>query len=251
MVTNGSLALKINDLSFRYKGQSSPCIVNLKLDVNEGERFGLLGPNGAGKSTLMQLCTGLLFPEQGEIGLFGRTLSRKNIQDRKLFGYVPQDFSFYPELSPIENLSFFGAWYGMKKKEISENASEILEILGLTEVQNKQVRKFSGGMKRRVNLAIGVIHKPKLLFLDEPTVGVDVQTRTAIISYLKHLNREGTTLFYTSHQLKEAEELCDRIALIDEGKILISGELQHVLSSHREFDLEGIFLHLTGKAFRD
>ncbi len=250
MAVNGPSALNVDDISFRYKGQSSPCIHNLCLEVGKGERFGLLGPNGAGKTTLMHLLTGLLIPENGAFQMMGHVQDKK-VRHRNIFGYVPQDFSFYPELSPIENLDFFGAWYGLKGKEISKRSTELLEILGLEEVRNTPVRKFSGGMKRRINLAIGVIHHPQILFLDEPTVGVDVQTRNAIISYLMKLNREGTTLFYTSHQLKEAEELCNRIALIDEGKIIVSGELQHLLAEHRDADLEEIFLKLTGKAFRD
>jgi ABC-2 type transport system ATP-binding protein len=127
----------------------------------------------------------------------------------------------------------------------------LLEVLGLTDVRNKQVQKFSGGMKRRVNLAIGVIHNPRILFLDEPTVGVDIQTRNAIISYLKELNKNGTTLIYTSHQLSEAEELCNKIALIEAGKIIAHNTLDNLLSEHKEDGLEGLYLNLTGKAYRD
>ena len=147
-------------------------------------------------------------------------LKTKNKNVNKLFGFVPQDLSFYEELTPLENLEFFGAWSDLNKQEIKKRSNELFEILDLTSVKNKQVRKFSGGMKRKVNLAIGVIHQPQLLFLDEPTVGVDVQTRHEIINYLKELNGSGTTLIYTSHQLNEAEELCNKIALIDEGKII-------------------------------
>jgi ABC-2 type transport system ATP-binding protein len=139
----------------------------------------------------------------------------------------------------------------MKKQEIKKKSDELFEILGVADVQNKQVQKFSGGMKRRVNLAIGVIHTPRILFLDEPTVGVDVHTRQAIISYLKDLNKNGTTLIYTSHQLSEAEELCDRIALIDNGKILAHDSLNQLLLDHHEEGLEGLFISLTGQTHRD
>jgi len=244
-------AVSVQNLGFKYPGQSAPSINNLNLDVAEGERFGLFGPNGAGKTTLMNCMTGLLNYQQGSIKLFGNEVKKNRKKINKFFGFVPQDFSFYQELSPIENLAFFGAWSGMNNQEIKNKSAEILEILGLTDVCNKQVQKFSGGMKRRVNLAIGVIHSPRILFLDEPTVGVDVHTRQAIISYLKDVNKKGTTLIYTSHQLSEAEELCDRIALMDGGKIIVHGSLNQLLSDHREAGLEGLFIHLTGTMYRD
>jgi ABC-2 type transport system ATP-binding protein len=151
----------------------------------------------------------------------------------------------------VENLAFFGAWAGMNKQEIKKKSEKILEVLGLSELQNKQVQKFSGGMKRRVNLAIGVIHSPRILFLDEPTVGVDVHSRKAIISYLKEINENGTTLIYTSHQLSEAEELCNKIAMIDDGKILAHDTLDKLLLNHKEKNLEGLFIKLTGKIYSD
>ena len=164
---------------------------------------------------------------------------------------MPQDFSFYPELSPRENLAFYGAWYGLNKKQIRIKTEELLEILGLTAVGDRVLKTFSGGMKRRVNLAIGVIHEPRVLFLDEPTVGVDVQSRHAIIHYLKKQNEAGTTLIYTSHQLEEAAELCNKIALIDDGKIIAHDSLEVLLTEHGHEGLEGLFLELTGKRFRD
>jgi ABC-2 type transport system ATP-binding protein len=169
----------------------------------------------------------------------------------RVFGFVPQDFSFYHELSPKENLEFFGAWAGLNSATIKERIDELLQVLGSNEVRNKQVQKFAGGMKRRVNLAISVIHHPEILFLDEPTVGVDVQTRFAIIEYLKKLNAAGTTLIYTSHQLHEAETLCRKIAMIDEGKIIVHDYLDKLLAKHQENGLEGLFLNLTGKSYRD
>ena len=244
-------AVTVTDLTFSYPGQSRPCFHELNLEVQAGERFGLFGPNGAGKTTLMNCMTGLLSFRQGSIHLFGLETGLRNKEVNKLFGFVPQDLSFYQELSPVENLAFFGAWSGMNRMQIRNKTTELMEVLGLTEVRNKPVKKFSGGMKRRVNLAIGVIHEPRLLFLDEPTVGVDVHTRHAIIQYLKELNAKGTTLIYTSHQLGEAEDLCDKIALLDEGKILVHAPMQQLLEGYREEGLEGLFLRLTGKKFRD
>ena len=181
------LAVNIQDLAFGYSGQATPIFSNFNLTIAEGERFGLFGPNGAGKTTLINLITGVLSFSDGSIKLLGYEIKKHNKSINKLFGFVPQDLSFYQELSPAENLEFFGAWSGLCTQEIKTRTKELLGILGLTEVRNTPVQKFSGGMKRRVNLAIGVIHNPKILFLDEPTVGVDVQTRVAIISYLKEL----------------------------------------------------------------
>jgi ABC-2 type transport system ATP-binding protein len=245
-----SAAMQIDNLSFHYPDQTG-LFTNFSLRVEAGQRFGLFGPNGAGKTTLMYLMTGLLTAGSGSIQLFGKEMRQPHRRVNALFGFVPQDFAFYQELSPVENLAFFGAWSGMRGPAIRKRTRELLQILGLSAVRHKPVQHFSGGMKRRVNLAIGVIHQPRLLFLDEPTVGVDVQTRHAIIGYLKQLNEDGTTLVYTSHQLVEAEELCDTIALIDEGRIIVHDGLNNLLSTHRQEGLEGLFLELTGKTYRD
>ncbi|MCW3119849.1 MAG: transporter ATP-binding protein [Chitinophagaceae bacterium] len=244
-------AVSIEDLSFGYKGQPRKNFTHLNLQIKKGDRFGIFGPNGAGKTTLINLMTGLLNYETGSVRLSGYEIKNHKKNVNRLFGFVPQDFSFYHELSPAENLGFFGAWAGLTKQQIQHKITELLEILGLQEVRNKPVHKFSGGMKRRVNLAISVMHEPEILFLDEPTVGVDVQTRHAIINYLKQLNDKGTTLIYTSHQLHEAEDLCENIALIDEGRIIANNSLSSLLNEHRQGGLEGLFLTLTGKEYRD
>ncbi|MHA4810367.1 ABC transporter ATP-binding protein [Flavitalea flava] len=245
------LAVDIEDLGFGYPGQTRLLLSHLDLKIAAGERFGLFGPNGAGKTTLMNLMTGLLPYREGSIRILGKEINKQNKAVNKSFGFIPQDFSFYEELSPVENLEFFGAWSGLDRKTVRKRTTELLEILGLTDVRDKPVQQFSGGMKRRLNLAIGVIHEPPVLFLDEPTVGVDVQTGYAIINYLKELNKGGTTLIYTSHQLSEAEGLCERIALINEGKIIAHDELRKLLSEHRQDGLEGLFLDLTGKDYRN
>ncbi len=245
------LAVEIQDLGFSYPGHSTPFISNFNLQIAEGERFGLFGPNGAGKTTLMNLMTGLLSFSVGSIKLLGNEIKKHDKSINKLFGFIPQDLSLYQELSPVENLEFFGAWSGLHKHEIKTRTKDLLGILGLAEVRDTPVQKFSGGMKRRVNLAIGVVCNPQILFLDEPTVGVDVQTRFAIIDYLKELNKNGTTLIYTSHQLSEAEGLCKKIALIDEGKIIAHDDLDTLLAQYRQDGLEGLFLKLTGKNYRN
>jgi ABC-2 type transport system ATP-binding protein len=251
MVADNELAVNIENLGFHYPGNDGVIFSGLNLKVRKGERFGLFGPNGAGKTTLLSLMTGLLSADSGKITVLGNDVRKKNNDVNKLIGFVPQDFSYYQELSPVENLEFFGAWSGLSKQQIKKRTEELLAILGLENVRNKQVDKFSGGMKRRVNLAIGVIHNPAILILDEPTVGVDVQTRHAIINYLMELNKNGTTLIYTSHQLNEAEGLCQEVALIDVGKIIADDSLTNLLKEHRQDSLEGLFLELTGKEYRN
>ena len=246
-----ALAVDIQNLGFRYPDNEEVSFANLNLRVKKGERFGLFGPNGAGKTTLMNLMTGVLQVDEGSIMLLGNKVGHQDKKVNKLFGFVPQDFSFYRELSPAENLEFFGAWAGLNQTQIKQRTDELLEILGLADVRDKAVEKFSGGMKRRVNLAIGVIHNPQVLFLDEPTVGVDVQTRHAIMNYLRTLNEQGTTLIYTSHQLNEAEDLCKHIAMIDNGQIITQGDIDDVLATHNQESLEQLFINLTGKAYRD
>ncbi|GAA4083721.1 ABC transporter ATP-binding protein [Mucilaginibacter panaciglaebae] len=251
MALGRPLAINIEHMGFRYPDNEKASFANLNLEVAEGTRFGLFGPNGAGKTTLMNLMTGVLCPNEGNIKLLGQETGKQNKEVNKLFGFVPQDFSFYQELSPTQNLEFFGAWAGLNQQQITDRTNELLHILGLEDVRNKPVEKFSGGMKRRVNLAIGVIHNPQVLFLDEPTVGVDVHTRAAIIGYLHELNKSGTTLIYTSHQLNEAEDLCEYIAMIDEGNIITQGHINEVLKTHDHHSLEDLFINLTGKAYRD
>jgi len=250
-MVDDALAVNVENLGFHYPGNDGVTFSGLNLKVNKGERFGLFGPNGAGKTTLLSLMTGLLNADQGSIKLLGLDVSKHSNAVNRSFGFVPQDFSFYQELSPVENLEFFGAWAGLSKNQIKIKTDELLQILGLEDVRHKQVDKFSGGMKRRVNLAIGVIHNPQILILDEPTVGVDVQTRHAIISYLMELNKNGTTLIYTSHQLIEAEGLCNVAALIDSGEIIANGNIDKLLEEHKQEDLEQLFLELTGKEYRN
>lgn len=242
--------LEISNVTYKYPSATANALTQINLTVEPGARFGLFGPNGAGKTTLIQLLTGFETLQSGNICCFGLDQTQHK-QFRAKIGFVPQDLAFYPELNAFENLEFFGAWSGLNRQTIHARSKELLEILGLTEAAKKQAKTYSGGMKRRLNLAIGVIHNPELLFLDEPTVGVDVQSRHALIEYLKVLNSNGTTLFYTSHHLGEAEALCDHIALIDEGNIVAHGPISKVLADHHQTSLEGLFLSLTGKSYRD
>jgi len=244
-------ALQIKTLAYSYKGAAQPVIRQLDLVVKQGSRFGLFGPNGTGKTTLMGLMTGLLSYSLGSIQLFGKEVKNNSAFVKRTIGFVPQDFSFYEELTPAENLEFFGAWYGLNNRQIRETTTNLLKVMGLHHVAGKPLKEFSGGMKRRVNLAIGVINDPRILFLDEPTVGVDVQSRNAIIRFLKDINLKGTTLIYTSHQLQEAEELCTEVALMDGGTVISQGTLEALKEQHGQDGLEGLFLQLTGRAYRD
>ncbi|HEY4965731.1 MAG TPA: ABC transporter ATP-binding protein [Puia sp.] len=244
-------AVTIRNLVFHYPRREGICFEDLNLNILSGERFGLFGPNGAGKTTLMYLMTGLVQYKAGSIQLDGHEIKKHPKSVNHIFGFVPQDFSYYPELSARANLDFYGAWYGLSRKEIKNRSEELLHVLGLSDVGDRPLRNYSGGMKRRINLAIGVLHKPRVLFLDEPTVGVDVQSRHAIIRYLIGLNASGTTLIYSSHQLEEAAELCSRIALLDNGKLIAEDSLDNLLQQHGHEGLEGLFLELTGKQFRD
>lgn len=247
----GTTAIQIHNLNFQYAENSGVVLEDFNFSIATGERFGLFGPNGAGKTTLMNLMTGVLQPVSGSIEILGHNIGTDEKAVKKLFGFVPQHHSLYPELSPAENLEFFGAWAGLNRSQTKQRTKELLEVLGLSHVADKPVAKFSGGMKSRVNLAIGVIHRPQILFLDEPTTGVDVQSRHAIIQYLIELNQQGTTLIYTSHHLSEAESLCTKVALIDEGKIVAHNDLTTLLKEHRQDGLEGLFLTLTGRSYRD
>lgn len=244
-------ALCIQNLGYCYPKAEKPLFEGLNLEVEEGQSFGLFGPNGAGKTTLISLITNVLKYETGSITFFNQELSQNRKSILSQIGYVPQGLSLYEELTPLQNMRYFGVMMGLRVEEANQKGSEILGVLGLDKVQNKPIKQFSGGMKRRVNLAIGVIHEPKFLFLDEPTVGVDIQTRHAIVHYLKTLNEKGTTLFYTSHHLAEAQELCREIALIDNGKILIKDRLDKILVDHNQDTLEAVFIEVTGSEYRD
>jgi len=246
-----SVGIAIEQVSYRYSPEEGHALNSVQLNVHPGDIFGLLGPNGAGKTTLMSILTGILKPDSGVIEYFdqGRKITGRDIS--RVIGFVPQDFAFYQELTPLQNLAYFGAMYDLPGKEIRKRSQELLELLGLSAVADRKVGSFSGGMKRRVNLAIGILHKPKVLFLDEPTVGVDVQSRQAIVDFLIRLNGAGTTIVYTSHHLAEAEKLCNRIALIDHGRVIACDDLDSLLKTNNSRDLQSLFLNLTGWSYRD
>lgn len=244
--------IQINNLSKKYKGTDFFSVKDLNLNISEGEIFGLLGPNGAGKTTLISMLSSLLKPTSGTFSIDGLNYSENQKELKQLIGTVPQEYALYPSLTALENLMYFGSMYGIKNLDLKNDITNHLETLGLLEFAGKKIKTFSGGMKRRINLIAGILHKPRVLFLDEPTVGVDVQSRNVIIDHLKALNKNGTTIIYTSHHLNEAEEFCTRVAIIDNGTLVIKGEPKKLIAEQKDArHLEDVFLAITGKALRD
>ena len=219
--------LAITSLTKRYGDLTA--LDDVSLSLKPGEFLGLLGPNGAGKSTLMSLVAGLKRPDAGEISLNGTAAVAASAKVRQQLGFVPQNLALYDELSAEENLRVFGQLFALDRATLKERIDEALEAVGLADRRRDRVQTFSGGMKRRLNLVAALLHRPKLLLCDEPTVGVDPQSRNAIFEYLQQRNAEGLTVVYSTHYMEEATRLCSRIAIIDHGKILADGTLNDLL----------------------
>jgi len=203
---------------------------NISLTINKQDFFGLLGPNGAGKSTLMNLLIGYINPDSGKILIDGHQVSKKDLKFRENIGYIPQTIALYDDLTPVENLRIFGSLYSIPPKRLNYIIAEKLQAVQLYDRKKDKVKTFSGGMKRRLNLAAGLLYDPPIILCDEPTVGVDPQSRNAIFDYLRLLNSEGKTIIYTTHYMEEAERLCSRIAIIDAGRIITIGSLEELLN---------------------
>ncbi|MHA6250438.1 ABC transporter ATP-binding protein [Oceanobacillus sp. CAU 1775] len=225
--------LEIINLTKVYKDTKAVDEVNMYL--NEGESVGLLGPNGAGKSTTISMISSLLKPTSGDVKFNGKSTIKNPAEIRKVLGVVPQEIALYEELSAYENLKFFGEMYYVPKGILEERIQDVLEMVGLKKRQKELVKTFSGGMKRRVNIAAALLHQPKILILDEPTVGIDPQSRNHILETVRKLNEEnGTTVIYTSHYMEEVEQLCKRVYIMDHGRVVAAGtktELLSILSS--------------------
>ncbi len=209
--------------------------------IAQGETYGLLGPNGAGKTTTISMVTGLLESDGGEVLIDGQPLTTRSVEARREIGLVPQDLAIYPDLTARENLIFFGKLYNMSGASLKTRVDEVLEIIGLKERGDDRTDEYSGGMKRRLNIGIGLLHKPRLLLLDEPTVGVDPQSRNAILESVEHLSDEGMAVLYTTHYMEEAERLCDRVGIIDLGVIKAEGtrrELIQMIGQHDRVRLQ-------------
>ncbi len=210
-------------------------VSDISFSVSEGEIYGLLGPNGAGKSTIINIITGLIKKDKGTVTIGGMDLDKSLNQVKYMMGIVPQDLAIYNDLTAYQNVSFFGSLYGLKGAELRRKSMDTLALVGLEDKAKSKVKTFSGGMKRRLNIACGLVHRPKLLILDEPTVGIDPQSRNHIMESVLKLNKEGMTILYTTHYMEEAEQLCNRIAIMDTGQIVAQGnlaELRGLIEEH-------------------
>ncbi len=246
--------LKLDGLIKKYDNKA--VVDGLSLTINKGEIFGLLGPNGAGKSTTMNMICSLLKPTAGDISVFGMNIRKEAAKVKPMIGYIPQDLAIYDNLKAWENVELFTSLYGIKGNELKKAIDESLDFVGLLDKKNAYARTFSGGMKRRLNIACALGHKPGLLIFDEPTVGIDPQSRNFILEKIKKANEDGTTIIYTSHYMEEVEAICTRVAIMDNGKIVAIGtpnELKNMVRKDKNEDitLEQVFLTLTGKKLRD
>ena len=203
---------------------------HVSLDVYGGETFGLLGPNGAGKTTLISIISGVESKDSGEIEFMGKPLKEPTAEFRKSIGVIPQEISLYDKLTGRENLEFFGSLYGIEKNTLNKRIDEALEMVGLSDRQKSRVGTYSGGMKRRINIAASILHAPSFILMDEPTVGIDPQSRNLIFEVIEKLHRDGATVVYTSHYMEEVERLCQRIAILDHGKVIACGSLDELIA---------------------
>ena len=246
----GMSLLKVDRLSKSYG--TVRAVDSVSLEVRPGEIYGLLGPNGAGKTTTISMVSGLLKPDSGEVTVAGSSFWSNPQKAKRIMGVVPQELAIYEELSGRENLEFWGRMAGLNSSAAKSRAIELLEALTLTDRAKDVVKTYSGGMKRRINLGCALLHHPKLLLLDEPTVGIDPQARLNILEFIRNLRETGTAILYTTHYLEEAESLCQRIGIIDHGRLLAEGtlgELQERLGGDRVFVLEADFKDASPEAW--
>ena len=213
--------LEVQNLVKKYGDFTA--VKGISFDIKEGEIFSLLGPNGAGKTTTISMLSTLYTPTSGDATIGGHSVTKNPMAVKQVIGVVPQDIALYEELTARENLIFWGQMYGLSGNALNNRVDEVLEQIGLTDKAKNRVKTYSGGMKRRVNIGVGLLHKPRLLFMDEPTVGIDPQSRRAILDTVKDLNKQGMTLLYTTHYMEEAQELSDRVGIIDHGELIALG----------------------------
>jgi len=245
--------LRTKDLTKKYDNRI--VVDNLNLEIRKGEIFGLLGPNGAGKSTTMNMICNIVRPTLGSVEFMGKDMKKNSRELLKRLGFIPQDLAIHNKLKAWENVELFTSLYGIKGEALKKAVDESLDYVGLLEKRNEYAGKFSGGMKRRLNIACAIGHHPELLIFDEPTVGIDPQSRNFILDKIKESNKKGATVIYTSHYMEEVEAICTRIAIMDNGKIIAQGTSEElkklVVDDVSSITLEEVFLTLTGKKLRD
>ena len=224
--------VEIKNLKKRYPSASTNggnkegnlAVKGINLTIERGEIFSLLGPNGAGKTTTINMMSGLIAPTEGDVMIGGHSIVKEPLVVKRLIGVVPQEIALYQQLSARQNLEFFGKMYGFGGSELAKRTDEVLDFIGLKDRQHDKIDSYSGGMKRRVNIGVGLLHKPEMVFMDEPTVGVDPQSRRNILDTVKSLNQQGLTVLYTTHYMEEAEELSHRVGIIDHGELIAMGK---------------------------
>ena len=245
-------AIETVNLKKTYKGKSHPTLNGLSLRIPYGSLFGLLAPNGAGKTTAINIICGLRTYDSGKVFVDGHDQSDGMKAIKPLLGLVPQDIALFPTLTAYENLKILGGLYGIKKSVLEERIDQLLELFDLSASRHSYINRFSGGMKRRVNMIAGMLHAPGILILDEPTVGVDAQSRMMILEKLTEINRSGTTILFISHYLEEAEHICNEVAFMDDGSVICQGSPADLIRAYTPCDsMESIYLKLTGKRMRD
>ncbi len=232
--------LEVKNLVKKYGDLTA--VDDISFSIEEGEIFSLLGPNGAGKTTTISVLSCLLKPTSGDAIIGGHSVTRESMDVRKIIGVVPQDIALYNMLSARENLMFWGRMYDLGGAELKQRVDAVLEQIGLSDKANVKIETYSGGMKRRVNIGVGLLHKPRIIYMDEPTVGIDPQSRRNILDAVKELNRQGMTVLYTTHYMEEAQELSDRVGIIDQGKLIALGTLKEL--TQRVGEHETLRLHL-------
>jgi ABC-2 type transport system ATP-binding protein len=243
------LAITIENLTKKY--EDNLAVENLSLQVGKGELFGLLGPNGAGKTTTISIICGLIKPTSGTVKIYGYDVIKEQQKVKELIGVCIQETAIYPYLTGIENLALFGNLYAMNKKTIKERSTLLLTKMALKEDAKRLAAKYSGGMKRRLSLALALIHDPQIAFLDEPTVAMDPQSRHAVWDFIKEQKTKGKTIILTTHYMEEAEELCDRVGIIDQGKLIALGTPEELIAKNNVKNLEDVFIELTGRKMRE
>ena len=242
-------AILIENLTKKFEDKVA--LENLTLKIAKGELFGLLGPNGAGKTTAISIACGLLTPTSGTVNILGYDNQKETQKVKEQIGVCIQETAIYPYLTGKENLELFGKLYGMNKKAIKERSTMLLDKMGLSDDAKRVTAKYSGGMKRRLSLALALIHDPQIAFLDEPTVAMDPQSRHAVWDFVKTQKAQGKTIILTTHYMEEAEELCDRVGIIDHGKLIALGTTKELIAKNNVNNLEEVFIEITGRNMRE